>query len=97
MPSYWTDRSACMQSGLGIYGLVSSKKLDYEQKIILEVVPWSITNSVVAGLLRKAIIDQCKTSLAQKMTNSDDFAFVFSTKSIKYKFKNFKIIGCRAC
>jgi hypothetical protein len=52
MPSYWTDRSACMQSGLGIYGLVSSKKLDYEQKIILEVVPWVITNSVAAGLLK---------------------------------------------
>jgi hypothetical protein len=24
------------------------------------------------------------------MTNSDDFAFVFSTKSIKYKFKEFQ-------
>jgi hypothetical protein len=67
-----------------------SKNWIMNQKIILEV--W-VDNKLSRGWTvenRKAIIDQCKTSnLAQKMTNSDDFAFVLDKIQSSYKFKEF--------
>jgi hypothetical protein len=69
--------------------------LDYEAKILLEVVPW-VDAKLSRGWTvenRKFVINQCKTSaLAQKLANSDDFAFVSKRKFKRIiNFWNFRI------
>ena len=65
-----------------------------KQKIVLEVVPW-VDKKLSRGWSvdnRKMIIDQCKTSsLAQKMTNSDNFCVCVLDKiQTKYKYQEFQ-------
>jgi hypothetical protein len=90
-----TEKSACMKSNPGnLWFGFESKNWIMNQKIILEVVPW-VDNKLSRGWTlgnRKAIIDQCKTStMAQKMTNSDDFCVCILDKiQSKYKFKEFQ-------
>jgi hypothetical protein len=68
--------------------------LDYEAKILLEV-PWVDAKLSRGWTLenRKFVINQCKTSaLAQKLANSDDFAFVSKRKFKRIiNFRNFRI------
>jgi hypothetical protein len=59
--------------------------LDYEAKILLEVVPWVDAKLSRGWTLenRKFVINQCKTSaLAQKLANSDDF-FLYRRENSK--------------
>jgi hypothetical protein len=90
-----TEKSACMKSNPGnLWFGFESKNWIMNQKIILEVVPW-VDNKLSRGWTlgnRKAIIDQCKTStMAQKMTNSDDFCVCILDKiQSTYKFKEFQ-------
>jgi hypothetical protein len=92
-----TDKSDCLKwsgnSNILWFGF-ESKNWILNQKIILEVVPW-VDYKLSRGWTkenRKAIIDQCKTSsLAQKMSNSDDFCVCVSDKiQAKYSFKEFQ-------
>ena len=89
------DKSACMKANSeNLWFGFESKNWIMNQKIILEVVPW-VERKLSRGWTienRKAIIDQCKTSsLAQKMTNSDDFCVCILDKiQSKYKFKEFQ-------
>ena len=87
------EKSTCLQSTAIWFGF-ESKNWIMKQKIVLEVVPWvdyklnrgwSVSN-------RKAIIEQCKTStLAQKMTNPDDFCVCVLEKiQTKYTFSEFQ-------
>jgi hypothetical protein len=68
--------------------------LDYEAKILLEVVPW-VDAKLSRGWTvenRKFVINQCKLALAQKLANSDDFCICIEEKIQKnYKFLNFRI------
>ena len=91
-----TEKSDCLKwsanSNVLWFGFESNNWI-LNQKIILEVVPW-VDYKLSRGWTkenRKTIIDQCKTSsLAQKMTNSDDFCVCVSDKiQTKYSFKEF--------
>jgi hypothetical protein len=66
--------------------------LDYEAKILLEVVPWVDAKLSRGWTLenRKFVINQCKTSAAQKLANSDDFAFIEEKIQKNYKFQEFQ-------
>jgi hypothetical protein len=63
-----------------------------KQKIVLEVVPWSIKEA--RGWTtenRKFIINQCKTSaVARSMPNSDDFCICLQQKNTKRTFQEFQ-------
>jgi len=92
-----TEKSDCLKwsanSNVLWFGFESNNWI-LNQKIILEVVPW-VDYKLSRGWTkenRKTIIDQCKTSsLAQKMTNSDDFCVCVSDKiQVKYSFKEFQ-------
>jgi uncharacterized membrane protein YheB (UPF0754 family) len=77
--------------------LVSKVKLDHEAKIILEVVPW-VDKKLSRGWStenRNYIINQCKTSLARSMPNSDDFASAYSKNRKNILFKSFKVASNR--
>ena len=89
------DKSKCLQTNsTDLWFGFESKNWIMSQKIILEVVPW-VDKKLSRGWTlenRKSIIDQCKTSsLAQKMTNSDNFCVCILDKiQAKYKFSEFQ-------
>lgn len=89
------DNSSCLQSNTkNIWIGFESTNWVMKQKIILEIVPW-VDNKLSRGWTvenRKLIINQCKTStLAQKMTNSDDFAICLQEKIQKrFRFQEFQ-------
>jgi hypothetical protein len=89
------DKSSCLSNDNGtLWFGFESKNWIMNQKIILEVVPW-VDKKLSRGWTlenRKYIIDQCKTSsLAQKMSNSDNFCVCVSENiQNKYKFKEFQ-------
>ena len=89
------DKSKCLQpNSANLWFGFESKNWIMSQKIILEVVPW-VDNKLSRGWTldnRKSIINLCKTSsLAQKMTNSDDFCVCILEKiKEKYKFSEFQ-------
>jgi tetratricopeptide (TPR) repeat protein len=89
------DKSSCLgNDNSSLWFGFESKNWIMNQKIILEVVPW-VDKKLSRGWTlenRKSIIDQCKTSsLAQKMTNSDNFCVCVSEKiQTKYKFQEFQ-------
>lgn len=89
------DKSKCLQpNSTNLWFGFESKNWIMSQKIILEVVPW-VDKKLSRGWTlenRKIIIDQCKTSsLAQKMTNSNDFCVCVLDKiQGKYKFSEFQ-------
>jgi tetratricopeptide (TPR) repeat protein len=89
------DKSTCLNgNGTALWFGFESKNWIMNQKIILEVVPW-VDKKLSRGWSldnRKSIIDQCKTSsLAQKMTNSDNFCVCVLDKiQDKYKFQEFQ-------
>jgi hypothetical protein len=59
-----------------------------KKKIILEVVPW-VDKKLSRGWStenRNYIINQCKTSLARSMPNSDDFASAYNKNSERIYF-----------
>jgi len=89
------DKSSCLNNDSGsLWFGFESKNWIMNQKIILEVVPW-VDKKLSRGWTlenRKSIIDQCKTSsLAQKMSNSDNFCVCVSDRiQTKYKFQEFQ-------
>jgi tetratricopeptide (TPR) repeat protein len=88
-----TDKSTCLQSNAIWFGF-ESKNWIMKQKIVLEVVPW-VDYKLSRGWSasnRKNIIEQCKTStMAQKMTNSDDFCVCVLDKiQNKYTYTEFQ-------
>jgi tetratricopeptide (TPR) repeat protein len=89
------DKSSCLNNDNGsLWFGFESKNWIMNQKIILEVVPW-VDKKLSRGWTlenRKSIIDLCKTSsLAQKMTNSDNFCVCVSEKiQTRYKFHEFQ-------
>ncbi len=89
------DKSSCLSNNNGsLWFGFESKNWIMNQKIILEVVPW-VDRKLSRGWSldnRKSIIDQCKTSsLAQKMTNSDNFCVCVSERiQAKYKYQEFQ-------
>nr|WP_315154163.1 tetratricopeptide repeat protein [uncultured Flavobacterium sp.] len=89
------DKSSCLSNDNGsLWFGFESKNWIMNQKIILEVVPW-VDRKLSRGWSldnRKSIIEQCKTSsLAQKMTNSDNFCVCVSERiQAKYKFQEFQ-------
>ena len=89
------DKSSCLSNDSGsLWFGFESKNWIMNQKIILEVVPW-VDRKLSRGWSldnRKSIIDQCKTSsLAQKMTNSDNFCVCVSERiQAKYKYQEFQ-------
>lgn len=89
------DSSSCLQSNTkNLWIGFESANWVMKQKIILEIVPW-VDSKLSRGWTvenRKFIINQCKTSaLAQKMTNSDDFAICLQEKIQKrFRFQEFQ-------
>jgi tetratricopeptide (TPR) repeat protein len=89
------DKSTCLNgNATALWFGFESKNWIMNQKIILEVVPW-VDKKLSRGWSidnRKNIIDQCKTSsLAQKMTNSDNFCVCVLDKiQNKYKYQEFQ-------
>jgi hypothetical protein len=78
------NKSSCLNNATANlwFGFESSNWI-MKQKILLEVVPWVDAKLSRGWTLenRKFVINQCKTSaLAQKLANSDDFAFVSKRK-----------------
>ena len=89
------DNSSCLQSNTkNLWIGFESTNWVMKQKIILEIVPWVDTKLSRGWTVenRKFIINQCKTSaLAQKMTNSDDFAICLQEKIQKrFRFQEFQ-------
>jgi hypothetical protein len=89
------DKSPCLKNNKGnlYFGFESSNWI-MKQKIVLEIVPWVDTKLSRGWTVenRKFIINQCKTSsLAQKMTNSDDFCICIEEKIQKqFRFDEFQ-------
>lgn len=89
------DKSSCLSNDNGsLWFGFESKNWIMNQKIVLEVVPW-VDKKLSRGWTlqnRKSIIEQCKTStLAQKMSNSDDFCVCVSDKiQTTYKYPEFQ-------
>src|SRR6478736_402003 len=89
------DKSSCLNgNSSALWFGFESKNWIMKQKIILEVVPW-VDKKLSRGWSvdnRKMIIDQCKTSsLAQKMTNSDNCCVCVLDKiQTKYKYQEFQ-------
>jgi hypothetical protein len=89
------EKNPCLQTKTGaLWFGIESKNWIMKQKVILEVVPWVDYKASKGWTIenRKAIIDQCKTStMAEKMTNSDDFCVCILDKiQSKYKFQEFQ-------
>ncbi|MCG9793580.1 hypothetical protein LXH21_13980 [Flavobacterium algicola] len=89
------DKSPCLKNAKGNlwFGFESTNWI-MKQKIVLEIVPW-VDTKLSRGWTadnRKHIINQCKTSsLAQKMTNSDDFCICLEEKIQKqFRFEEFQ-------
>lgn len=89
------DKSSCLSNeATSLWFGFESKNWIMKQKIVLEVVPWVDKKRSRGWILenRKSIIDQCKTSsLAQKMSNSDNFCVCVSDRiQAQYKFPEFQ-------
>lgn len=87
------DKSTCLQSKSLWFGF-ESKNWIMNQKIVVEVVPW-VNYKLSKGWTianRKALLEQCSTSsMAQKMTNSDDFCVCILDKmQFKYNHSEFQ-------